>query len=204
MFTGIVQGVAHVISIKKKNSKYYEYIVRMPDMFLKKIKIGDSISNNGCCLTIIKFFKNIAKFHIIKETFKRTTFKYLKKNDKVNVERAAKFNDEIGGHIVSGHIMTTIQIIKLIKFKKYLKILLKLNCKKFLKYIFYKGFICLDGVSLTIGKIRDNFFYVHVIPETFLKTNFILKKENDFINVEFDSITQIVVDTCLKVINKKY
>ncbi|CAL4318787.1 Riboflavin synthase [Buchnera aphidicola (Periphyllus testudinaceus)] len=203
MFTGIIKGVATVLSINKKSSKYYKCYFFMPNFFLKGIHIGDSISNNGCCLTIIKIFKNIAKFHIINETYKKTNLKFLKKNDLVNVERAARFNDEIGGHIVSGHIITTAKIIKIFKSKKYLKFLLKLN-NKFIKYIFYKGFICLDGVSLTVGKIVKNCFYVRIIPETFLRTNFMFRKVNDFINIEIDSMTQIIVDTCKSFFKKKH
>lgn len=202
MFTGIVQGIAVFLYMKKINSMYYEFSIQIPDILLKNIKIGNSISNNGCCLTVVKIFKNIVSFHLIKETFKKTNLKFLKKGDQVNIERAAKFGDEIGGHLVSGHIITTVQIINILKKKDTCTFLLKLNNDYFKKYIFYKGFICLDGVSLTIGKILDNSFYVHIIPETLLSTNFVYKKINSFLNLEIDFLSQAIVDTCIRSMNK--
>ncbi|CAL4318933.1 Riboflavin synthase [Buchnera aphidicola (Chaitophorus sp. 3695)] len=202
MFTGIVQGIATFLYIKKINSMYYEYCIKIPDILLKNIKIGISISNNGCCLTVVKIFKNIVLFHLIQETFNIANFKFLKKGDKINIERAAKFGDEIGGHIVSGHIITTAQIMNILKKKNTCTFILKLKKNVFMKYIFYKGFICLDGVSLTVSKILDNNFYVHIIPETLLSTNFSYKKINSFLNIEIDTLSQTIVDTCIKFFKK--
>ncbi|MCW5197621.1 riboflavin synthase subunit alpha [Buchnera aphidicola] len=202
MFTGIVQGTATFLYIKKISSMYYEYSIQMPDFLLKNIQVGNSISNNGCCLTVVKIYKNIVIFNLIQETFKKTNLKFLKKGDQINVERASKFGDEIGGHIVSGHIITTAQIINSFKKENTCTFLLKLKKKKIMKYIFYKGFICLDGVSLTVGKILDNNFYIHIIPETLLSTNFFYKDINYFCNVEIDVFSQTIVDTCIKFMKK--
>lgn len=202
MFTGIIQGTAIFLYIKKIDSMYYEYAIQIPYTLSKNIKIGNSISNNGCCLTVVKIIKDIIVFHLIQETFKVTNLKFLKKGEKVNIERAAKFGDEIGGHIISGHIITTAQIINILKKEDFFTFVLELVNKSFMKYIFYKGFICLDGVSLTIGKILNNIFYIHIIPETLLNTNFSYKKINSFFNVEVDFFSQTIVDTCIKFISK--
>lgn len=203
MFTGIIQGIADIISIKKKIN-YNTYEILLPKNISKNLKIGISVAVNGCCLTITKIKKNIIYFDVIKETLNITNFKNLKIGDKVNIERAVKLQDEIGGHIMSGHIMTTAQINNIINSKNKYEIAFSLKNKKFMKFILYKGFIGIDGISLTVSKIHKDSFFINFIPQTLYSTNIILKKYQDYVNVEFDYRIQVIVESLKKIIKNNF
>ncbi|WP_422667072.1 riboflavin synthase subunit alpha [Buchnera aphidicola] len=201
MFTGIIQGIAKVISIQKEKN-FYIYGICIPSFLTRGLKIGDSVSNNGCCLTVKSIHNSDYFFDIMKETLEYTNLKFLSLGDYINIERSAKYGDEIGGHIVSGHIFNTAEISRISQSGKNYSLWLKINDKKMMKYFFYRGFICLDGISLTIGKIIDNEFCVNLIPETLSRTTIKSKKCGSVINIEIDLQTQIIVDTTENWINK--
>ncbi|VFP83379.1 riboflavin synthase subunit alpha [Candidatus Erwinia haradaeae] len=201
MFTGIVQGIAELCRIQE-NKQGRTHVMRMPKILLLGIEIGASVSNNGCCLTVTDITDAYVSFDLIEETLALTTLGSLSEGDQVNVERAAKFSDEIGGHIVSGHITTTATISKIYNDDTYhnCTIWLKLSQQNYNKYIFYKGFITIDGISLTIGEIVHDTFCVHLIPETLLRTTISRKDINSQVNIEIDLHTQILVDTAERVL----
>ncbi|WMY97632.1 MAG: riboflavin synthase subunit alpha [Arsenophonus sp.] len=210
MFTGIIQGIGKVIDYKKK-SYFLNYTIEFPNFLLEKLKIGYSVSNNGCCLTVTFIQNNQVTFDIIKETIKMTNLANLKIGDLVNLERSIKYGDEIGGHLISGHIITTGKISKIFKRKKNLTMLIVIKNKFLIKYIFYKGFIAIDGISLTVGEVLDNGFFVHLIPETLRSTTMFQKNVGDIVNIEIDNNTKSIVETTekivsnfLKTIDKKY
>ncbi|QJC37228.1 riboflavin synthase [Enterobacteriaceae endosymbiont of Donacia thalassina] len=200
MFTGIIQTIGKIINIILYK-KIYSLHIKTNKKFIKNLKIGDSISNNGCCLTIIKLYNNIMIFNIIKQTFNITTFKKVKVGDYVNLEKPIKINSFVGGHIVLGHI-TDIAIITNIKNYNFSKILwIKPNNILQMNYILKKGSICIDGVSLTIDKKLKNKFSVNIIPETLSKTTLSKKNIYNYVNIETDIYTRSIIQTTKKLYN---
>lgn len=202
MFTGIIQGKGKVISLKK-NTNLYTITIYFPKKLIINLKEGDSVSNDGCCLSVIYIKNQNVTFNIIQETLNLTNFKNIKINDEINLERAMKYNEEIGGHIMSGHIITTAKIKKINKSKNNLQLWFELNDIKLMKYILYKGFIGIDGISLTVGKIFNNQFSVNLIPETIKRTTIAKKYFNKttLANIEIDFQTKTIVDTTEKIIS---
>ncbi|MBS1203803.1 MAG: riboflavin synthase subunit alpha [Proteobacteria bacterium] len=155
MFTGIVQGTAKLVSIEDKPN-FRTHVVELPETMLEGIETGASIANNGCCLTVTAINGNHISFDLMKETLRITNLGELNIGDRVNVERAAKFSDEIGGHLMSGHIMTTAEIVKILTSENNRQIWFKVQDPVLMKYILYKGFIGIDGISLTVGEVTSS------------------------------------------------
>ncbi|OGV26396.1 MAG: riboflavin synthase subunit alpha [Legionellales bacterium RIFCSPHIGHO2_12_FULL_37_14] len=199
MFTGITQGLAEVTAVINKPN-LMQYSVRFNKKMLQKLKIGASVAIDGVCQTVINIKDDIVTFNAIQNTLEITTLRFLTKGKTVSIERSARFSDEIGGHVVAGHVIGTALIIDLAKSLNQLT--LTIQCKQaWLKYIFPKGFIAIDGSSLTIDKVNQhtNSFTIHLIPETLRITNFLHKKIGDLVNLEIDAKTRIIVDTIRRV-----
>ncbi|WP_115955867.1 riboflavin synthase subunit alpha [Candidatus Purcelliella pentastirinorum] len=199
MFNGIVQGTAKLSSIEIKNN-YRTYTFYFPNNIIKNLSLGSSISSNGCCLSIVKMNKNYISFDIINETFNKTNFKNLNIGDSINIETPLTLQDGISGHLVSGHVICTAKIINIKYNLDNFKLYLKLNNIYFMKYIFIKNFISIDGVSLTISELKSNSFCVSLIPDTLKRTIFLHKKVDDIVNIEIDNNIQTIVDTTEKFI----
>ena len=148
MFTGIVQGTAKLVSIDEKPN-FRTHVVELPDHMLDGLETGASVAHNGCCLTVTEINGNHVSFDLMKETLRITNLGDLKVGDWVNVERAAKFSDEIGGHLMSGHIMTTAEVAKILTSENNRQIWFKVQDSQLMKYILYKGFIGIDGTAMT-------------------------------------------------------
>lgn len=198
MFTGIVQGQGTIVAIEDK-AGLRTYQVALPDSLNQQIVTGASIANDGCCLTITAHQGHQVSFDMMQETLKLTTLGDKKVGDKVNLERAARYGDEIGGHVMSGHIATKTAILAIDKSETNCEMTLALP-PAFKQYILYKGFIGLDGCSLTIGAVSDSDFKIHLIPETLNVTTFGQKRVGDWLNVEIDPQTQAIVDTVERVL----
>ncbi|VFP88631.1 riboflavin synthase subunit alpha [Candidatus Erwinia haradaeae] len=201
MFTGIVQGIAELYYIEKTKD-VRTYIFKMPSSFLEGLKTGYSVANNGCCLTVTKIIDDYVSFDLVTETLLKTNLDILNIGDKVNIERAARFSDEIGGHFVSGHIMATAIITRICNKKNNYTIWLNIDVFEKKKYIFHKGFITIDGISLTVGEVTQKEFCVHLIPETLSRTTLGQKNISHKVNIEFDLNTQVIVDTVERVLAK--
>ena len=203
MFTGIVQGQA-ILTHKKTNEASSSFLFSFPNDALKNISNGASIAINGTCLTVTDYNleKNTANFDAIEETLRLTNLGSLNKGDKVNFERAAKFGDEIGGHTMSGHIYSSLKVIKIERTLENCRIYLELN-DDIKPYILSKGYVGLNGCSLTIAELSDTFFSVHLIPETLNLTTFGNLSAKDLINLEIDSQTQAIVDTVKRVLSER-
>ncbi|WP_299728870.1 riboflavin synthase subunit alpha [uncultured Endozoicomonas sp.] len=194
MFTGIVKGYFPVSRIEKFN-ELNRITVQLPPELLDKLEIGASIAVNGCCLTVVAFDQNGVSFDAMKETLRVTNLGVIEEGSKVNIERAARFGDEIGGHLLSGHIHDTVEICDVIKEENNVTIFFKFD-SKWKDYILSKGYVSLNGCSLTIGdKVEDDRFCVHLIPETLKVTCFGTSQVGDRINLEIDSQTQAIVAT---------
>lgn len=202
MFTGIIQGTAPVVAIDEK-SNFRTHVVEMPTEMLPELALGASVAHNGCCLTVTEVNGNRVSFDLMKETLRITNLGDIKVGDVVNLERAAKFSDEIGGHLMSGHIMCTAEITKIYTSENNRQIWFRLPSDDLMKYVLHKGFIGIDGISLTIGEVVSNRFCVHLIPETLARTTLGKKRLGHRVNIEIDPQTQAVVDTVERVLAQR-
>ena len=190
MFNGIIFNTGKV---KKKHIDSSGLILTINSKINinSKKEIGSSICCAGVCLTLTKYKNNNLSFYISKETIKRSNLSMLKINDIVNLEKPIKFGDRISGHFVQGHVDTMARVKK-IKFSGkswYIDFSLE---KKFKKYLINKGSIAVNGVSLTIAKVKKNVFQVAVIPHTLKSTNLIKLQEKDLANIEFDILLKYI------------
>lgn len=199
MFTGIVQGVAKIIAIDEKPN-FRTHVVELSPVLLAGLETGASVAHNGCCLTVTHIDGDKVSFDLMKETLRITNLGELAVGDRVNIERAAKFSDEIGGHLMSGHIMTTAEVAKILTSENNHQIWFKPQDVTLLKYVLHKGFIGIDGISLTVGEVTATRFCVHLIPETLQRTTLGNKKLGQRVNIEIDPQTQAVVDTVERVL----
>ncbi|MDN6834335.1 MAG: riboflavin synthase subunit alpha [Enterobacterales bacterium] len=199
MFTGIVQGTAPVVSIDEK-SNFRTHVVKFPQELLPDLELGASVAHNGCCLTVTKVEGDLVSFDLMKETLRITNLGDVTVGSVVNLERAAKFSDEIGGHLMSGHIICTAEIVKILTSENNRQIWFKMPNPELMKYVLHKGFIGIDGISLTIGEVTKSRFCVHLIPETLQRTTLGVKRLGDKVNIEIDPQTQAVVDTVERVL----
>ena len=190
MFNGIVFNTGKV---KKKNISNSGLVLTIDSKINinPKKEIGSSISCSGVCLTLTKYKNKNLSFYVSKETIKRSNLSMLKINDIVNLEKSIKFGDRISGHFIQGHVdtMARVKKIKLSGKSWYIDFSLE---KKFKKYLINKGSIAVNGVSLTIAKVKKNVFQVAVIPHTLKLTNLIKLQEKDLANIEFDILLKYI------------
>ncbi|MDY6814668.1 MAG: riboflavin synthase subunit alpha [Pseudomonadota bacterium] len=193
MFTGIVQGIATIEEITSRPG-LSTLAVRLPEDKVEGVSIGASVAINGTCLTVTRQDGATLYFDAMQETLRLTTLGELKAGDAVNFERAARIGDEIGGHLLSGHVHTTARVVEIERPENNVTIWFEVP-GEWARYIFPKGYIAINGASLTIGEVRDNRFNVHLIPETLRATTFGKAETGDRVNIEIDSQTQTIVDT---------
>ena len=201
MFSGIVQTVGKIESIKDKNHIKTMRIETHGD-YLEDIAIGQSVSVDGVCLSLVKKNNEYCEFEAVEETINRTTLGRYKQGTKVNLEKSLKFGDTVGGHFVSGHIHTRGRIVEVELVGESKNILVEIE-EKWIKYLTEKGYISVNGASITIGKVSKNTFYVHLIPETLKTTNLDELIYDNYVNLEFDQTTIAIVDTTERLINQK-
>ncbi|TOP30134.1 riboflavin synthase subunit alpha [Vibrio parahaemolyticus] len=201
MFTGIVQGTAKVVQIDKKE-RFQTHVIELDGALIEGLEIGASVAHNGCCLTVTNIDENRVSFDLMQATLALTNLGLLEEGSAVNIERAAKFGDEIGGHSMSGHISLMANIVDVIDTPNNRTIWFELP-QESMKYVLAKGYIGIDGCSLTIGEVEANRFSVHLIPETLQRTLFGSRKVGDKVNIEFDPQTQAIVDTVERVLAAK-
>tara|TARA_B100000459_G_C8525067_1_gene177956 strand:+ start:64 stop:699 length:636 start_codon:yes stop_codon:yes gene_type:complete len=209
MFSGIVEGTGIIIDIEEL-SEHIHWKVELPKGSEEGLEIGASVSLDGVCLTVTNIEDSIIGFDLIQETLQRTTLNERKIGDSINIERALRYGQEVGGHLVSGHIMATGTIVDITNPTKQsgdtdetadIRIGIP---NSLIDYIFEKGYIAIDGISLTIGNVEESSgFYLHIIPETLRRTTLGMKSVGDRVNIEIDSMTQAVVDTVKRVMIKE-
>lgn len=193
MFTGIVQGVATIETVQTSPG-LSTFLVRFPEDTLNGVTIGASVAINGTCLTVTRQQDNTLYFDAMQETLGLTTLGDLVAGDRVNFERAARIGDEIGGHLLSGHIHTTADLVSVERPENNCTLTFEVP-EAWSRYLFPKGYIAINGASLTIGEVNGRRFNVHLIPETLRATTFGSLREGDRVNIEVDSQTQTIVDT---------
>tara|TARA_B100000965_G_scaffold139116_1_gene115788 strand:+ start:5727 stop:6326 length:600 start_codon:yes stop_codon:yes gene_type:complete len=195
VFTGIVAGTAPILRIDEGEG-IRKITVDLGD-FLDGLETGASVSLDGVCMTVVSIDSGLVTFDAISETLDRTTLSDRSEGDLLNVERSMRLGDELGGHILSGHVMGTAEIIESSTVGEGLDLLISIpdGCSPF---ILEKGFIAVDGMSLTVGKCDEGSFGLHIIPETLRITTLDKKVVGDRVNIEIDSRTQAVVETMLR------
>lgn len=191
MFTGLIAYVGQVAKVEQADTSARLSITCPP--ITAEIKIGDSVSVNGVCLTVTDFDKSSFAVDVMVQTLNLSSIGKLLVADSVNLELATKSQDRLGGHIVQGHVDDLAQIVAITQEPKWQRVDLKLP-DKLMKYVVAQGSIALDGVSLTVGELDDakNQVSVWLIPETLAKTNLASKKVNDYLNVEVDVLAKYV------------
>lgn len=199
MFTGIIQATAPITAIEEKHYFRTHYVL-LPQSMLPDLAIGASVSHNGCCLTVTEISGDVVSFDLMKETLRLTNLGNLEVGDEVNLERATSLHAEIGGHLMSGHIIGTAELIKIVTSENNRQIWFSVSDRALMKYILHKGYIGVDGISLTVGEAAGNQFCVHLIPETLLRTTLGQKQLGNRINLEIDSQTQAIVDTVERIL----
>jgi riboflavin synthase len=190
MFNGIIFNTGKVKSIKRSANNAFIGIETGLKFTINDL--GSSVSCNGVCLTVTKINNKIINFYVSKETLKRTNFKFIKKNEIINLEKSLTYGQKISGHFSQGHVDTVANIKKIIFFDKTWLIRLKINDKRFNKFLVDKASISINGVSLTISKVLNNFFEINVIPHTLKLTNLKNLKINDVVNVELDIFSKYI------------
>lgn len=191
MFTGIVQGKGIIYSIENADA-VWTFQIDVPDT--SGLQRGASVAINGVCLTATEINGQCVAFDVIEETLNRTNLSHLKVGNPVNVERSLKMGDELGGHLLSGHIMGLGEIKTSTEVGEGLDITIEAP-ESMMKYIHEKGYIGLNGASLTIGKVQKNQFNIHLIPETLRLTTFGTAMDGGLVNIEIDAMTQTIVAT---------
>ena len=191
MFTGIIQGLG---SINSLNDGLYKVSTNLN---LKDCKEGSSISCNGVCLTAknITFNNEMYNFdvNIGEETLKRTNLeKYVMENKKINIEKSLCLGDEIGGHFVYGHVDNVTTLKKIVNFNNSWEFHFEKSFKDNNKFIAEKASISVNGISLTIANVADDFFTISVIEHTFSQTNFQYMTKGDIVNIEFDYFARFI------------
>lgn len=187
MFSGIIEGLGSVEAISLRGA-IYRFGIQSKDVCLDA-RIGDSISVNGACLTVVGNDRGLLNFEVIPETFKNTNLGYLRSKEKVNLERALRAGDRISGHFVTGHVDCVGDIRK----KSYINGNLTFEIaipSKFISWILPKGSIAVDGISLTIAGRKSNTFLVYIIPHTLKNTTLDFKGPSDKVNIEFDILAK--------------
>ena len=201
MFTGIVSGKGQVQKITKYKD-YLSLIIKAPKGFSKNLVKGASVAVNGVCLTVKKGKTDFLEFDVIEETIQKTNLKNISRLSKVNLERSMTAKTEIGGHLVSGHIHGTGDVLKVINKQATKDLQIKIP-KSLREYFFYKGYVALNGCSLTIGRVLKTSFYIHLIPETVSVTTFKDIKKGDLINIEVEQATINTVETVKRVMSER-
>ncbi len=203
MFTGIVQAVARINAIEDRPG-LRTFTVGFPEGFCQDLAIGASVSHDGVCLTVTELpDQQSAKFDVMQQSLNITTLGQLQVNSPVNVERAAKDGAEIGGHPLSGHVDFTGTLLQVREFDN--NYVMRIGVPEaFRKYIFAKGYIAINGASLTVAEVnrQEGWFEVWLIPETRRMTVFESKKVGDGLNIEVERGTQVVVDTVREAVDE--
>lgn len=205
MFTGIVQTQAKVSAIEEKD-QFRQLILAVPSAYLQNLETGASIAINGCCLTVTSFEaerpEGLVRFDVIDETLRLTNLGQLEPGSTVNFERSLTVGRELGGHIVSGHIHCTAEVTERVDSANNCRMFLQVPVK-WMEYILEKGFVAVDGASLTVGEVTESGFWLHLIPETLAVTTLGEAQSGSIINIEADQQTMTIVQTVKRVLAKQ-
>lgn len=189
MFTGLIEEVGTVATLELRGPvKRLE--ISAPQIG-PKVRLGDSVAVNGCCLTLARPGADQLSFDLLQESLDRSNLKNLRVADRVNLELALAFGAGLGGHFVQGHVDCTAAILALEQTGPDLRLEIELPAN-FAHYVAYKGSIAVNGISLTVAEVRPVSFLVWIIPSTQMQTNLGHAKPGDSVNLEFDLLAKYV------------
>jgi riboflavin synthase len=189
MFTGIIEAVGEVLRMVESTPGTYRLEVKTP--IASQMKIGDSVANNGVCLTVIAQSADALGFDLLAETVRRSNFGDLSAGALINLERPMGMASRFDGHIVQGHVDTTAKLLAVEAFGQDHRIEIELP-KDFAQYVVFKGSIAVSGVSLTVAELLPDRFVNWIIPHTWSVTNLYRLQPGDRVNLEFDLIAKYV------------
>lgn len=204
MFTGIVQGTAEVVEVRELE-KFRTHVVALPADMREGLAIGASVAHNGVCLTVTAIEGDNVSFDLMRETLRLTNLGAISPGQCVNIERAARFGDEIGGHSMSGHIICMAKVVAIEEAPNNRRLWFSVP-EKVSRFVFEKGYIGVDGISLTVGAVRPGTdgsgveFSVNLIPETLSRTMLKERMMGDQVNIEVDPQTQVIVETVERIL----
>tara|TARA_E500000081_G_scaffold55724_1_gene58558 strand:- start:1687 stop:2295 length:609 start_codon:yes stop_codon:yes gene_type:complete len=201
MFSGIVQEKGSIANLQKQN-EVLSIEISCSENFVKDISVGDSVSVDGVCLTVTSKSSNSINFDAVNETLNRTIINNYIVGTKINLESSLKFGGSIGGHLMSGHIHQTAIIKEVLIIGDTKDLVIEVDAE-WSKYLFEKGYVGLNGCSITIGQINDRRFKVHIIPETLRSTNLDDLVFGDQVNLELDQNTITITDTTERLLRDK-
>jgi len=203
MFTGIVQAIGTIVSCVKAPG-LLTVTIDLPDALLCDIDPGASVAVNGVCLTVAAMTGSALQFDIVAETLQVSNLSLLGVGSKVNVERSLRYGDEVGGHLLSGHVDGCAEIVSVDEEENNRRVFYRVPTG-YQRYIYHKGFVALDGCSLTVASIhRDKgLFSVCFIPETLRATTHGGKGPGQLINLEIDRQTQVISDTVERILAER-
>ncbi len=190
MFTGIIEELGVVKKIQSQRNLLTLTIAAKK--VIAKTKIGDSIAIDGVCLTVTRIKGTQLTFDLMKETLDCTTFQFLKSGQHVNLERALRAGDPLGGHFVTGHIDGMGEIKKIVNLENYVEYRIEAP-KPLARYFVPKGSVSVHGISLTVGKVFGNIFSVYLIPHTLAMTNIQGKHVGNKVNIETDVLAKYIL-----------
>jgi riboflavin synthase len=189
VFTGLIEGIGKILSLQPEKGGL---LIEVSSPFsLEETRIGDSIAVDGACLTVTEIKENSFKAQISPETLSKTTFKYKKPGDYVNLERALRLGDRLGGHLVSGHVDGVGKILSVKPVENFYRFEIEVP-QDLAIYLVKKGSIAIDGISLTINNCKGCVVELMIIPHTLKVTTLKYKKAGDFVNIEIDMIAKMV------------
>ena len=192
MYTGIVAGTAPILSVEDEDGVRC-FTVDLTG-FDGNLEIGASVALDGVCMTVVAIDSGKVGFEAIDETLNRTTLAERVMGDFLNVERSLRMGDELGGHLLSGHVMCTAETLARAEVGEGMDLRVSMPDEA-RSYVLEKGYVAVDGMSLTVGRVEESGFDLHIIPETIRVTTIGQKSVGDKVNIEVDSQTQAIVDT---------
>lgn len=195
MFTGLIEGIGKVKATDRPGRDMTLSIA--PDFDMSDCHVGDSVCVDGVCLTITKMQEGLFSAYVSAESISRSTLRSIRHGDEVNLERAMRLTDRLGGHIVLGHVDGIGKIIHMSQVQRSWLIRVEIE-RSLSRYTIEKGSIAVDGISLTINRCDDRSFEVNIIPETAAKTTLLKKRSGDLINIETDIIAKYIEKLIMK------
>lgn len=189
MFTGLIEEIGHIKAIQRGSKSIRLSIAA--NKIMEDVKLGDSISTDGICLTVVSYDSAGFSADVMPETMSRTTFGNLGVGSRVNLERAVRVGDRLGGHMVSGHIDGIGEIVAREKDDNAIWVSISAS-KSILKYVIEKGSIAMDGISLTVAYVDEEIFKVSIIPLTQEDTTLVSKKTGEKVNLECDMTAKYI------------
>lgn len=190
MFTGLVEETGRIVRLERTPEGLWHMTVEAPGV-TDGLRLGDSVANNGCCLTATRIDGTRVRFDLLDETLRKTSFAGLREGSLVNLERSLTPSSRMGGHFVSGHVDGTGEVV--VFEQRGANHLLRVRPPaEFLKYLVYKGCIAVDGISLTVAEVAGDTFDIWLIPHTLEMTNLRERRAGDRVNLEFDLLAKYV------------